>query len=89
MLTKTFHSIQDMFERLLNMYKEKSTKGLLALMAAFVCGFIWPLFGLLAAVWTRHSGRHTDAGSIAGMAAVINIATYFIQIVVKIICGSI
>ncbi len=62
MLTKTFHSIQDMFERLLNMYKEKSTKGLLALMAAFVCGFIWPLLGLLAAVWTRHQeGTRTQA----------------------------
>lgn len=55
MLTKTFHSIRGMFERLLNMYKEKSTRGLLVLMAAFACGFIWPLLGLLAAVWTRRS----------------------------------
>ena len=78
MLTKTFHSIRGMFERLLNMYKEKSTRGLLVLMAAFACGFIWPLLGLLA-----------DAGSIAGMAAVINIATYFVQIVTKIVCSSI
>lgn len=45
MLTKTFHSIRGMFERLLNMYKEKSTRGLLVLMAAFACGFIWPLLG--------------------------------------------
>lgn len=45
--------------------------------------------GLLAAVWTRRSGRHADAGSIAGMAAVINIATYFVQIVTKIVCSSI
>lgn len=89
MLTKTFHSIQGMFERLLNMYKEKSTRGLLVLMAAFACGFIWPLLGLLAAVWTRRSGRHADAGSIAGMAAVINIATYFVHIVTKIVCSSI
>lgn len=89
MLTKTFHSIRGMFERLLDMYKEKSTRGLLALMTAFVCGFIWPLLGLLAAAWTRHSGKHTDAGSIAGMAAVINIVTYFIQIAAKIACGSI
>lgn len=71
MLTKTFHSIQGMFERLLNMYKEKSTRGLLVLMAAFACGFIWPLLGLLAAVWhpafrkargrrqhCRHGGGH-------------------------------
>ena len=89
MLTKTFHSIRGMFERLLNMYKEKSTRGLLALMAAFACGFIWPLLGLLAAAWTRHSGKHADAGSIAGMAAVINIVTYFIQIAARIVCGSI
>lgn len=89
MLTKTFHSIQSMFERPLNMYKEKSTRGLLALMAAFVCGFIWPLLGLLVAVWTRHSGRHTDVGSVAGMAAIINIVTYFIQIATKIVCDSI
>ena len=46
MLTKTLHSIRGMFERLLNMYKEKSTRGLLALMAAFVCGFIWPVYSL-------------------------------------------
>lgn len=58
-------------------------------MAAFVCGFIWPLLGLLAAVWTRHSGKHADAGSVAGMAAVINIVTYFIQIATRIVCGSI
>lgn len=89
MLAKTFHSIRGMLERLLNMYKEKSTRGLLVLMASFACGFVWPLLGLLAAIWTRHTGRHTDAGSIAGMAAVINIATYFIQIVAKIVCNSI
>ena len=89
MLTKVFQSIHTMCERTLGMYREKSTGGLLVLMAAFVGGFIWPLLGLVIAVGTRHLGKYTDVGSIAGIAAIINIATYFVQIVTKIICGLI
>ena len=49
MLTKTLHSIRGMFERLLNMYKEKVDKGSSRSDGCIRMRFIWPLLGLLAA----------------------------------------
>lgn len=84
MLAKAYDAIRDVMDSFLDLYRGRTTRGLLVLVVAFACGFAWPLFGVIAAIWCRAAGKYVDIGTVAGAAAGLNVAIYLIQIIVKI-----
>ncbi len=83
-MVKIMNKFKSFYRGILELYKNKSTLGMILLSLSFLLGFLWPIAGVTIYLITKISNNNREYGKMGILGATINIFVYILQIIVTI-----